>query len=41
MTMANVKYVLLILCAFSVCAKTIGHTDRHLQPHAAAETTVQ
>ena len=41
MTMANVKYVLMILCAFSVWAKTIGHTYRHPQPQAAAETTVQ
>jgi hypothetical protein len=38
--MANVKYVLLVLCIFSLGAKTVGHTYRHFnQP--AVETTAQ
>jgi hypothetical protein len=39
--MANVKYVLMIVCVFSVCAKTVGHTYRHLNPPAAVETVAQ
>jgi hypothetical protein len=38
--MTSVKYVLLVLCTFSLCAKLVGHTYRHLNP-PAAETTVQ
>jgi hypothetical protein len=38
--MANVKYVLILLCTFSVCAKIAGHTYRHFSP-PAAETTAQ
>jgi hypothetical protein len=29
---AKVKYVLIVLCAFSVCAKIDGHAYRHLHP---------
>jgi hypothetical protein len=39
--MANVKYVLMIVCAISVCAKTVGHTYRHLNPPAAVEAVAQ
>jgi hypothetical protein len=39
--MVNVKYVLMIVCAFSLCAKTIGHTYRHLDPPAAVESIAQ
>jgi hypothetical protein len=38
--MANVKYVLIALCTFSLCAKIAGHTYRHLNPPAVS-TTVQ
>jgi hypothetical protein len=38
--MANVKYVLIVLCTFSLCAKIVGHTDRHLNP-PAVETKAQ
>jgi hypothetical protein len=36
--MTKVKYVLIAVCAFSVCAKIFGHTYRHLNPPAAAAT---
>ena len=39
--MVNVKYVLMIVCLFSVGAKITGHTDRHLNPPAAVETVAQ
>ena len=39
--MTNVKYVLMIVCAFSVFAKIGGHTDRHLNPPAAVGTVAQ
>ena len=39
--MANVKYVLMIVCLFSVGAKVVGHTYRHLNPPAAVETVAQ
>jgi hypothetical protein len=39
--MAHVKYVLMVLCTLSLCAKVVGHTYRHLNPPAAVETTVQ
>ena len=32
--MVKVKYVLMVLCTFSVCAKIVGHTYRHLNPPA-------
>jgi hypothetical protein len=38
--MAHVKYVLIVLCTFSLCAKIVGHTYRHLHS-ASVETTVQ
>jgi len=38
--MPNVKYVLIVLCTFSVCAKCVGHTRRHFHRPAVA-TTVQ
>jgi hypothetical protein len=34
--MAKLKYVLIILCSFSVCAKIVGHTYRHLHPATVA-----
>jgi len=37
--MANVKYILMIVCLFSVGAKVVGHT--HLNPPAAVETVAQ
>ena len=39
--MANVKYVLMIVCIFSVGAKFAGHAYRHLNPPAAVEISVQ
>jgi len=36
MKMAKLKYVLIILCTFSVCAKIVGHTYRHLHPATVA-----
>jgi hypothetical protein len=39
-TMTHVKYVLIVLCTFSLCAKIVGHTYRHLHP-AAVEITMQ
>jgi hypothetical protein len=38
MTMAKVKYVLIVLCTFSVCAKIAGHAYRHLHPMTVAAT---
>jgi hypothetical protein len=38
--MMHVKYVLLVLCTLSLCAKVVGHTDRHLNP-PAVETTAR
>jgi hypothetical protein len=38
--MAHVKYVLMIVCIFSVGAKVVGHTYRHLNP-PAVETSIQ
>jgi hypothetical protein len=38
--MSNVKYVLIVLCMFSVGEKIAGHTYRHFNP-PAVETTVQ
>jgi hypothetical protein len=40
MKMAKVKYVLIILCTFSVCAKIVGHAYRHLH-HTTVATTAQ
>jgi hypothetical protein len=31
-SVSSVKTILLVLCIFSLGAKTIGHTDRHLHP---------
>jgi hypothetical protein len=39
--MTNIKYVLMVLCTFSLCAKIAGHTYRHLSPPAVAATTAQ
>ena len=39
--MANVKYVLMIVCLFSVGAKIAGHTGRHLNQPTAVETVAQ
>jgi len=39
-TMTHVKYVLIVLCTFSLCAKIVGHTYRHIHT-AAIEGTVQ
>ncbi len=36
--MAKVKFVLMVLCAFSVCAKIVGHAYRQFNP-PAVETT--
>ena len=36
--MADVKYVLIVLCTFSLCAKFVGHTYRHLNPPAVQST---
>jgi hypothetical protein len=38
MKMAKVKYVLMVLCTFSVCAKIVGHAYRHLHPVTVAAT---
>jgi hypothetical protein len=38
--MAHVKYVLIVLCTFSLCAKLVGHAYRHIHT-AAVETTAQ
>ena len=37
--MVNVKYVLMVLCTFSICAKIVGHSHRH--PNLPVVTTAQ
>jgi hypothetical protein len=34
--MAKVKFVLIVLCTFSICAKIAGHAYRHLHPATVA-----
>jgi hypothetical protein len=34
----KVKYVLIVLCTFSLCAKIAGHTYRHLHSTTVAAT---
>jgi hypothetical protein len=34
----KVKYALMVLCTFSICAKIVGHTYRHLNPPAVTMT---
>jgi len=38
--MAKVKYALIVLCTFSICAKVAVHTYRHFNP-PAVEATAQ
>lgn len=36
--MTKVKYVLIVFCSLSLCAKIVGHAYRHLHPVTVAAT---